>query len=93
MGRIDFGPFLRSVVYLTSLFYNTSARHEQHECGTANLSATQVRIDSDKNNTVATGVKFFDIDNDASKNIISHSYISHMVNEKLQGEEIFLSKK
>ena len=34
----------------------------------------------------ATRVKNFDFDNNTSENIFSHSYISYVVNERLQGE-------
>ena len=56
-----------------SLFYNTSARHEQHECNT--------------NDTSETRVKNFDFDNNTSENVFSYPYISYMVNKRLQGEE------
>ena len=36
-----------------------------------------------------TRVKNFGIDNDTSESIFSHLYISHMINERLQGEEQF----
>ena len=57
----------------SSLFYNTSARHEWHEF--------------DTNDTISTQVKNFDFGNDASENIFSHPYISYMANKRLQGEE------
>ena len=62
------------------LFYNTITWHEgqeQHKCYT--------------NHTSVTWVKNFDFDNDTSENI-SHSYISYMANERLQGEKQFHSK-
>ena len=37
-------------------------------------------------------MKTFDFDKDTIENIISHPYISYMVNEKLQGKEQFHSK-
>ena len=61
-----------------SLTYNTSARHERHECYT--------------NDTSATRVKNFDFDNDTGKNIFSHPYIYYMASERLQGEEQFHTK-
>ena len=62
----------------SSLFYNTSDRHERHKCC--------------KNDTNATRVKNFDFDNDMRENIFSHPCISYMENEKLKGEEKFHSK-
>ena len=44
------------------------------------------------NETSAARVKNVDYDNDMNENIISHCYISYMVNERLQGEEQFHSK-
>ena len=80
----------------SSLIYNTSARHERHECDTSDTSktgATRVRHECHTNDTSATRVKNFDFDNDSSKNIFSHSYIYYMAGERLQGEEQFHSKK
>ena len=71
------------LVYFTTQVPDTSdtsaawVRHEQHEW--------------DTNNTSATPMKNFDFNNDASENIISHSYISYMSNERLQAEEQFHS--
>ena len=86
----------------SSLFYNTSARHERHkrdtndlvrhECDTIATKMTQVRHKCYTNVTIATRVKNFDVDKDTSENIFSHSYISYMANERLQGEEQFHSK-
>ena len=56
-----------------ALFYNTSARHDQHERDTSATQTTQVKI--------------FDFDKDTSENIFSHPYISYMTNEILRGEE------
>ena len=50
------------------LLYNTSARHERHECQTNDASATRV--------------KNFDFDNATSENIFSHPYVSYIANEK-----------
>ena len=85
---------------LSSLIYNTSARHERHECDTSytnttlasDTSATRVRHECYTNDTSATQVKNFDFDNDMNKNIFSHSYIYYMASERLQGEEQFHSK-
>ena len=68
----------------SSLFYNTSARHERHECDT---SATGVRHKCDMNNTSVTRGKNFDFYNNTSENIFSHAYISYMENEILLAEE------
>ena len=90
----------------SSLFYNTSARHGQHESDrndtsttwvlheweTSNTSATQVRHERYTNDTSATRVRNFDFDNDTSQNIFSHPYISYIANERLQYEEQFHSK-
>ena len=75
--------------YWSSLIYNTSARHERHECDT---SATQVRHECYTNNVSATRVKIFDFDNGTGKNIFSHLYIYYMASERLQGEEQFHTK-
>ena len=36
-------PFYNALVKLLLVFYNTSARHEQHEWDTSDTSATRVR--------------------------------------------------
>ena len=80
--------------------YNTSARHERHEC---NTSATRERHEQHKSDTSATRVlheqhecdtseKKNDFDNCTSKSILSHSYIYYMANERLQGVEEFGSR-
>ena len=79
--------FIRS-----SLIYNTSARHERHQCDTSDTSATQATRVQQKCDTSGTQVKNFDFDNDTSKNIFSHPYIYYMASERLQGEEQFHSK-
>ena len=92
----------------SSLFYNTSARHERHECDTNDTSATRVRLQRHKcetttrvlhkphecytNDTSATRVKIFDFDNDKVENIFSQPYSSYTANERLQGEKQFHSK-
>ena len=76
----------------SSLIYNTSARHERHECDTSDTSVTQVRYECYTNDTSATRVKNFDFDNDTGKNIFSHPYIYYMASERLQGEEQFHTK-
>ena len=83
-------PFYKA--FGSSLIYNTSARHERHECDTSDTSATQVRYECYTNDTSATRVKKFDFDNCMSKNKFSHSYIYYMASERLQGEEQFHSK-
>ena len=47
--------------------------------------ATGVQHEYYLNKTSAARVKNFDHDNDKNENIISHRYISYMVNERLQG--------
>ena len=76
----------------SSLFYNMSARHKQHErheCDTSNKSATRVRRRCYTNGTIATRVKNFDSDNSTSENIFSHVYISYKANERLQEKDQF----
>ena len=63
----------------------------RHKCGTSATRTTRVRHECYMNDS-ATRVKNFDFDNDTIENIFSHSYISYMVNERLQGEEQFHSK-
>ena len=89
--------FMRS-----NLIYNTSDRHERHECNTSATLATRVRHECDKsdivrykcctNDTSATRVENFDFYNDTGKNIFSHPYICCMASERLQGEEQIHSK-
>ena len=62
----------------TSTTQTTRGSNEQHE---GNISATRT-----------TRVKNFDSDNDTSENMFSHTYISYIANERLQGEEQFPSK-
>ena len=57
------------------------------------MGQTQVRNECDMNDTSATQVKNFDFDNYTSENIISHLYISYMVNDTLQSEEEIHYKK
>ena len=76
----------------SSLIYNTSARHERHECDTSATRATPVRHECYTNDTSATRVKSFDFDSDMSKNIFLHPYIYYVASERLQGEEQFHSK-
>ena len=44
------------------------------------------------NDTKATQVKNFNFNNNTSENTLSHSCISYMTSERLQGEEEFHSK-
>ena len=62
----------------TSVTRTTRMRHEQHKCYTNNTSATRVLRERHQC--------------DMSENIFSHSRISYMANERLQGEEQFHSK-
>ena len=59
-------------------FINPSVRLERHEW--------------DTNDTSATKVKNFDLDNETSENIFWHPYIGYMANERLQDKEQFDSK-
>ena len=53
---------------------------------------TRVRHEHDTN-TSATRMEIFDFDNnDTSENIFSHPRISHIANQRLQGEEQFHSE-
>ena len=66
----------------------------QHERDTSNTSETRetdVQHECYNNDTSATRVKNFDVDNDTAKNI-SHPYIYYMASERLQGEEQFHTK-
>ena len=77
----------------SSLIYNASARHEQHECDTSHTSetrATRVRHQCYTSDTSATRVKNFDFDSGTSKNIFLNPYIYYMASEGLQEEEQFL---
>ena len=89
-----------------SLFYNMGTRHKgktsdmsatgmiwlQQKWDRNGTSKTQVWEECYRNNTSATRVKNFDFDNDKSKNIFSHQYVSYMTNERLQGVEQFHSR-
>ena len=51
---------LKAISLRSSLFYNTSARHEQHKCETSNKSVTRVKQkqhEYDTNDTIARRVK------------------------------------
>ena len=76
----------------SSLFYNTSARHDRHECDTTETRVTRVQHECYTDDKSATGVKNFDFDNDTSENIFSYPYINYMANERLQRKEQFYSK-
>ena len=66
----------------SSLFYNMSTRHE---CDTSTTRMTPVWHEC-----YTSGAS--DFDNHAGENIFLLPYISHMANERLQGEEQFHSK-
>ena len=85
--------------FWSSLFYNTNARHERHECHTGDANATLVlherhechecyKNDRHENDTSWN----VDFDNDTSENIFSYPYNSYITNERLQAEEKFLFK-
>ena len=92
--------------YGSSLFYNMSVRHEQHECDTSDMNTTRVQHERHEcstsetlvqrechtSDTTATRVKNFVFDNGTSENMSSHPYIYYMANERLQEEEQFHSK-
>ena len=72
-----------------SLFYNTTARNERHECDMSATWMTRVRHEWHTNDTNATRVKNFDFHNNTIENIFSHPYNNYMANERLQREEQF----
>ena len=83
----------------SSLIYNTSARHEWHECDTdatrvrheCNTSATrttQVRQECYTNVTNETRVKNFDFDTDTSKNIFTSLYLLYSKWKTTRGRTI-----
>ena len=61
----------------------TRERHEWHECDTSETWTTRVGHGC----YTKTRVKNLIFDNDRSENMFSHSYISYVANEKLQGEQ------
>ena len=75
----------------SSLIYNTSSRHLQHQCNTSvtlatqmqhewdtrEMSATQVWHECYTNATSVTRVKNFNFDNDTCKNIFTLLYLLH----------------
>ena len=67
-------------------------QHERDTSNTSETRATDVRHECYNNDTSATRVKNFDVDNDTGKNIFSHPYIYYMASERLQGEEQFHTK-
>ena len=70
----------------------TPVWHNWHDCDTSSTWTTRVRHKCDTNDTSVTRVKNFDFDKGTSENVFSHPYISYMANEKLQGQEQFISK-
>ena len=68
----------------SSLIYNTSARHERHECDTNATLATRVRHECYTNDTSKKQVKKFEK--------FSQPYIYCVAGERLQEEEQFHSK-
>ena len=93
-----------TILNISSPFYNTNVRHEQHECNMNDTSTTRVRHQQheckksatqaqhkcDTNDTSATRVRNFDFNNSTSENIFSHPYISYMANERFQGRKNFI---
>ena len=53
----------------SSLIYNTSARHERHECDTSATPTTECDTNATRTTRVRHELKNFDFDNDTSKNI------------------------
>ena len=83
----------------SSLIYNTSARHEWHECDTdatrvrheCNTSATrttQVRQECYTNDSNETWVKNFYFDTDTSKNIFTYLYLLYSKWKTTRGRTI-----
>ena len=62
------------------------------ECGTCTIRTIRVGRECYTNGTSATRVKSFYFGNDKSENIFSHSYLSYMAYERLQGKKQFHSK-
>ena len=70
----------------------TRVRQEQHECDTSATGTTQVLHECYTNGTSARLVRNFDLDNSASKNIFSYTYIYYVASKSLQEEEQYHSK-
>lgn len=90
-------PVFKNIVDMfiwSSLFYNTSAMYEWHECNKSNINETRVRHKKHgckKNITILTRIKNFDFDNNTSGSIFLHPYITYMTNRKIiRGEKISL---
>ena len=60
-------------------------RLEQHECNTSATRTRRVQHKCCTNDREAARVENFDFVNNVSENIFSHSYISYIPNERLQG--------
>ena len=81
--------------YDRSLFYNTSARHEQYECDT---SATRVSYEQHERGMSVTRTKLVQhkwkifVLIKARVKAYFHPYISYMANERFQRDEQFYSK-
>ena len=107
---VSYGTCVKTLMYWSSLSYNTSARQERHECKTRDKNETPVQYEQyecdtsvtrvlherrvrnecyTNDNTSAIREENVDFDNDTSKHIFSHPYISYMANERLQVEEQF----
>ena len=107
---VSYGTCVKTLIYWSSLSYNTSARQERHECKTRDKNETPVQYEQyecdtsvtrvlherrvrnecyTNDNTSAIREENVDFDNDTSKHIFSHPYISYMANERLQVEEQF----
>ena len=74
----------------SSLIYNTSARHERHECDTSATRETWVWYKCDTSATRTTRVRYewkILILIATRVKTFSHPYIYYMANEKLQGED------
>ena len=69
----------------SSIFYNTSARHESD---TSHTSATTVLRKWNKCNTS----KKFDFDKDTSENIFPHSYVSYIAMKNCKERSNFILK-
>ena len=94
--------------FRSSLFYNTGARHELHECDTSNLNVATVRHKRHEWDTSekwvlherheyylndTSATRVKNFDNHSSENMFSHPFISYIANEWLQKEEQFLSQE
>ena len=78
-----------NLIRWSRLFYNTSARAQQHQCDTSGTSLTRVRHEPHECDKSATRVKNFDFGNGMSENNFHTPIVSYMTNERLPAEFTF----